>query len=162
MESGTLPVFLTMTGRLSVSPFFQVSAVGVTLARGSDTRAPRVTATVFEPAGEAGAVLTVIVEVPAAVVARVTETESTSSRLRQTGSGTFVDREIPAPVFVMLVISSRSSPWLEMPKVNVLCVAPKLSVRPLSLSWPGLGACWLASAGSGAAGSERTPAPRLA
>src|SRR4029079_6635844 len=77
MSSGTLPVFLTMTGRLSVSPFFQVSAVGVTLARGFDTRAPKVTATVFEPAGAAGAVWTVIVEFPAAVVARSTETVST-------------------------------------------------------------------------------------
>ena len=64
MSSGTLPVFLTMTGRLSVSPFFQVSAVGVTLARGSDTRAPNVTATLFEPVGAAGTVWTVIVEVP--------------------------------------------------------------------------------------------------
>ena len=103
-----------------------------------------------------------IVEVPAAVVARATRTESMSPRRRQAGSGTLVDREIPVPVLVMSVISSRSSPWLEMPKVNVLSVAPKLSALPLSLSWPGLGAWLLASAGSGAAGSERAPAPRLA
>src|SRR6188474_2815808 len=98
MSSGTLPVFLTMTGRLSISPFFQVSAVGVTLARGSDTRAPKVTASLFEPVGAAGAVLTVIVEVPAAVVARSTRTEIVSPRRRQAGSGTFVNREIPVPV----------------------------------------------------------------
>ena len=120
------------------------------------------TATLFEPVGAAGTVWTVIVEVPAAVVARSTETVSTPPRLRQNGSGTFVDREIPVPVLVMSVISSRSSPRFVMPKVNVLCVAPKLSALPLSLSWPGPGAWLLASAGSGAAGSERTPAPRLA
>ena len=104
-----------------------------------------------------GRCVTVIVEVPAAVVARSTETVSTPPRLRQNGSGTFVDREIPLPVLVMSVISSRSWPRFVMPKVNVLCVAPKLSALPLSLSWPGPGAWLLASAGSGGGGKRESP-----